>query len=95
MRKIQEHEYLWMIRLNAGPLVFLPGKQISDALSENHLTMKEVKRYMPVQYQATPVKTEEEEKALKISRQERLIKARAVKKANRARTEKDITDTLD
>ena len=95
MRKIQEKEYLWMIRLNAGPLIFLPGKQIADALSENHLTRNEVKRYMPVQYQATPVKTEEEERALKLSRQDHLIKARTVKKVKQAEAEKDITDTLD
>lgn len=94
MRKIQEREYLWMIRLNAGPLIFLPGKQISDALTENHLNREEVRRYMPVQFQATPVKTEEQEKALKISRQKHLIKARAIRKAIGLQAKKDITDTL-
>ena len=94
MRKIQEHEYLWMIRLSAGPLVFLPGREVSDALSENHLTTDEVRRYMPVKFQAAPVKTEAKEKALKLSRQEKLIKARAVKKARRVEIEKNTTDTL-
>ena len=79
MRKTQENEYVWMIRLNAGSLVFHPGKEIADALSENNLTMKEVRRYMPIRFQSTPVKTEGEERELKLARQENLIKARAAK----------------
>lgn len=87
MRKLQENEYLWMIRLNAGSLIFHPGKEIADALSENHLTMREVRRYMPIKFQATPVKTEEEKVALKTSRRERLVKARAAKvKHNKKRS---------
>lgn len=89
MRKLQEYEYKWMVRLKRGPLVFLPGKEIFGALAEAGLTINEVRRYMPVQFQATPVKTEEEERALKIARQERLILARAVKKVKMLKAVKD------